>query len=191
MKKLVTFTLLVTLVSLPAFTVAASNIGLQAVGGRIGYIMPEGDIEDTIGLGLNADLGTLAENITLHGYLDYWGKSYKITNYEWNWSVISLAAIAKYHFNAGESQFKPYAGAGLGLNFNHWSSDYTGPDFGGIFNPDDFEASDTDTDLGIHLLGGAAYQLSEKMDGFAELKYTIAGNADYLGLWVGISYKLK
>ena len=175
---------LITIFACSSF--AKSEIGFNAVGGRIGFIMPEDPIDNTFGFGLNADLGTLMPNLTLHAYLDYWSKGYDVTYYEWSWSVIGLGAIAKYEF-AMEGNIKPYAGGGLGFNIGKWSSKYTGPTSPFLT---DVEASESETDIGIHLLGGAKMPLSPKMDGFAELKYTIDG-ADYLGIYVGVSYKLK
>ncbi len=170
---------------------AQTELGLNGVGGRLGYIMPEGDIENTLGFGLNADIGTFNETIKLFAYFDYWGKGYDAGYYKWNWSVINIAAIAKYPFET-QGNIKPYAGGGLGLAFNHWSSDYTGPAFDSpYYSSPDLKDSATDTDLAIHLLGGADMALTPQMDGFAEVKYTIAGNADYFGIFVGINYKLK
>jgi len=183
--------IVVFILSIPLISVAQTEIGLNGVGGRLGYIMPEGDIENTLGFGLNADMGTFNETIKLFAYFDYWGKGYDAGFYEWNWSVINIAAIAKYPFEM-QGNIKPYAGGGLGLAFNHWSSDYKGPDIDSPFyTTSDLEDSATDTDLAIHLLGGAEMELSPQMDGFAEIKYTIAGNADYFGIFVGINYKLK
>ncbi len=189
MKKSLITAVLLLIVALPLVTLAQTEIGLNGVGARIGYIMPEGDIENTLGFGLNADMGSFNKTIKLFAYLDYWGKGYDLGYWEWSWSVIDIAAIAKYPFET-QGNLKPYVGGGLGLSFNHWSSNYKGPS-SPYFSEKDFEASATDTEFAIHLLGGADMELSPKMVGFAEVKYTIAGNADYFGIFVGINYKLK
>ena len=177
------------IVLLTGISFAQSDIGLKAVGGRIGFIMPEDPIDDTIGFGLNTDLGTLMPNLTLHGYLDYWSKSYESdlgfgTNWESSFSILGIIALVKYHFEM-EGNIKPYAGGGLGLMIGTGKSEYTNPITGAKE-----EDSSSDSELGIQLVGGAAMPLSPELDGFAELKYNIDG-ADYFGIYVGVSYKLK
>lgn len=124
MKKLLFLTVALLMFTMSSF--AQLDLGFYGIGGRLGYIMPEGDIENTFGLGLNADIGSFNETIKLFAYLDYWGKSYDLGYWEWNWSVINVAAIAKYPIET-QGNIKPFVGGGLGLAFNHWSSDYTGP----------------------------------------------------------------
>ena len=171
-----------------SLSMAQTDIGLKGIGGKIGYIMPDGDIENTIGLGLIADLGQYNENISLSAYLDYWGKSYDVEYTEWSWGVISIAAIGKYAFESS-GNFKPYAGAGIGLDIGRSEWKYTGPTYGysGLI---DNSSSASNTDLAIHLLGGATMELSEGLEGMAEVKYTIGG-ADYFGIYVGVIYSLN
>ena len=160
----------------------------MGVGGRLGFVMPEGDIDNTLGFGLNADLGTLMPELTLNAYLDFWTKGYDVgAYYEWSWTSIGIAAIVKYQF-AMEGNMKPYAGGGLGFNISTWSSDYSGPTYPGWTG--DLDTSDSEFDVALHFLGGASMPLSPNLDGFAELRYTIDG-ADYFGIYVGVSYKLK
>lgn len=166
---------------------AQTDIGLKGIGAKVGFIMPEDPIDNTLGLGVVADLGKVSV-ARVFGYLDYWKKGYNEGTYwDWSWSVLSIGAIGKYYFES-KSDFKPYAGAGLGFDISMWKSEYTGPNYGYDFGA--LEASDSELDLAIHLLGGASYRLSPQMDGFAEVKYTL-GDIDYLGIYAGIVYKLK
>jgi opacity protein-like surface antigen len=186
--KNVALVLLVVALLVAAPVMAKSDIGLKAVGARVGYIMPEDPIESTLGFGAHADLGTLMPNLTLHGYLDYWSKSYdEGTYWEASYSVIGISAIAKYHFEM-DGNIKPYAGGGLGFNIGTAKAEYTGPTYG--YDLGDTDASESNTDLGLTLVGGAAMELSPSMDGFVELRYSTDG-ADYFGIYAGISYKLK
>lgn len=163
------------------------NIGFNGIGGKLGFILPEDPIDNTLGFGAVADLGSISM-VKVYGYLDFWSKSYsEATYYDFSWSVISIAAIGKYYFES-KSDFKPYAGAGLGFDISRWKSDYTGPDYGGLFS--NLNTSESNLDLAIHLLGGASYKLSPTLDGFAEVKYTVGG-IDYLGIYAGVLYKLK
>ncbi len=167
---------------------AQLDFGLKGIGGKLGYIMPDGNIDNAIGLGAVADLGTF-KMISLAAYLDYWGKNYSETSYwDFTWSVISIAAIGKYYFPM-EGSLKPYAGAGLGFDISSWKSEYKGPPTAYGFDINS-EASDSSFDLALHILGGASYALSPTLDGFAEAKYT-TGHVDYFGIYVGVIYKLK
>ena len=178
-------TLAVSVILLFGTTVfAQTDIGLYGIGARLGFVMPENEIDSTIGIGLNADLGTIMPNLALHAYLDYWSSGEEEDNYEYSWSAIGISAIAKYMF-AMEGSIKPYAGGGLGLEFANFSAEYDGP--GNEFFDGDFDESETD--LGIHLVGGASMMVNEKMTGFAEVKYTI-GEIDYFGIFAGIMYSL-
>lgn len=174
-------------VMLVVFQAGAQDIGLKGVGARLGYVMPDGEIENTLGFGAQADLGKYNDNISLGAFVDYWGKSYKVPNYEWSWSVISIAAVAKYEFEASGS-IVPFAGAGVGLDIGRSEGKYTGPS-NSFFNFDT-SVSSSDTDFAIHLLGGGKMEVSPTVDGVALVKYTIGG-VDYFGIYVGFIYKLN
>lgn len=166
---------------------AQSGIGLYGIGARLGYIMPEDPIESTLGFGAHVDLGTIMPNLTLHGYVDYWSKSYDELDYvESSFSLLGITAVAKYHFNVA-GNIKPYAGGGLGLNIGSAEAKYTGPYSDLVGNS---ESSSSDSELGLNLVGGAAMELSPTLDGFAEARYN-TGGVDYLGLYIGVTYKLK
>jgi len=190
MKKPYGILVVAILFSLTTLSFAQADISLKGVGGRLGFIMPtEGSIDNTLGFGLNADLGSITPNILLNAYVDYWAKSYDVGYYSWTWSNIGIAAIAKYKINM-EGSLSPYVGGGLGFNISKASGEYKGPEsslFGPYF---DTELSESTTDLAVHLVGGASMTLSPQMDGFGEVRYTIDG-IDNFGIFVGINYKLK
>jgi opacity protein-like surface antigen len=172
---------------------AQLNFGFNGIGGKVGLIMPEGGIDNAIGFGAVADLGTFTMSsvgdIALGASLDYWAKNYsQSSTWDWTWSVISIAAYGKYFFPM-ESSFKPYAGLGLGFDISKWKSEYNGPDPGFGFNSS-LDGSESNFDLALHLVGGATYKLSPTLDGFVEAKYT-TGGIDYFGIYVGVLYKLK
>lgn len=177
--------------SLTTLTFAQADINLKGVGGRLGFIMPtEGQIDNTLGFGFQANLGSITPKILLDAYVDYWAKGYDVTYYKWTWSTFGIAAIAKYKIEM-EGNIHPYAGGGLGLIISKGSGKYTGPQsslFGQYI--DNADVSNSSTDVAIHLVGGASMTLSPKMDGFAEVKYTLGG-IDNFGIFVGVNYKLK
>jgi len=181
-------TLLLTIVFLATGSLTAqSDIGLKGVGAHVGFVMPDDPMDNALGFGAQAALGTIIPDLHLSAFLDYWANSYDTgfgTDAEVTFSLLSIGALAKYHF-AMDGQFTPYAGGGLGLSIGTSKIDYSSEFFG------DMSESESDTELGIHLVGGAITPLSDTLDGFAELRYTLGDDVDYLGIWVGVNYKLS
>jgi len=148
-------------VTLGSNALAQNDIGFYGIGGKLGFVMPEGDGDNTIALGVISDLGTITPLIHLSASLDYWSVS--------NFRQISIGGTTKYLFPI-EGDIKPYAGGGLNLIF--WKAD-----------------SVSDTDIGIDFVGGVEKELSPNLIGFGEVKYHIDG-ADYIGLFAGVTYLL-
>jgi opacity protein-like surface antigen len=164
---------------------AETDIGFYGIGGKLGYVMPEGDIENTFGLGVQADLGTITEQVHLDAFVDFWSKGYDAGDFEWSWTNINIGAMAKYYFPVS-GNLNPYAGGGLGFAIGMWKTEYSGPANSYL---EDLDESDTEIDIALHLAGGAEMELSPLLDGFFEVKYTIS-EADYFGFWLGVMYKL-
>jgi len=162
------------------------GIGFKGVGAMVGYIDPEGGDNATIAFGGVVDLGFITPNIGLEADILYWSKSYGPTNAEWKVSSIGVSAIAKYYFAQQDQQLRPFAGGGLGFNRASASWEYKDP-----FTGHTEKESDSDTDLAIEIVGGAKYALSPQIDGFGELRYIIAGDWDYWGIFAGIVYNLS
>lgn len=160
-----------------------ADIGFKGVGGKIGFISPEGSIGSAIGFGGVADLGTITPVIHLSAYVEYWGKSDEEFNIKSKWSQITFGAIAKYYFPMESSKFKPYAGGGLGLVINKVTIEIPEIDIGfGVYGG---ETSVSSNDIGIRLAGGADFELSPGLNGFAEVSYNIS-DMDYFGVFVGV-----
>lgn len=167
---------------------AQSNVQFESVGAKIGYIMPDG-IDNTIGVNVNAGLGTLfTPDLHFSAFIEYWGKSYGDEGVaEWTWSSIVIAPQLKYLIPLEGSEFTPYAGGGLGFAITSW--DYESryeDDFPGFYDND---YSDSSTDIALFFLGGIEVPLSQNFNGVAELKYTIA-EADYIGIFAGVQFYL-
>jgi len=164
-----------------------TDFGFKSAGVKVGYIIP-GNIENTIGIGVLADVGRI-DIFSLQAYLDYWSKSYtEEMHWDWQWNIISLALVGKYSFQI-PGNIKPFVGAGLGFDISSWKSKYTGA-LSGSDTLMDQTSSESDFDLALHLVGGGSYTFSPQFEGFAEVKYT-TGGIDYFGIYIGIYYKLK
>ncbi len=185
MKKAVLWVVVVVvMMSFSRIGFAQADIGFKGVGARLGYVMPEDPIENTLGFGAQAELGTIMPNLALSAILDYWKKSYDVgTNSDYGYSEFVIGALAKYYFKMN-SAVKPYAGGGLGLVIGSSSWDYTN-----IFTGEKVSESESDTDIGIFIQGGAEYPISPNFTGFAELKYHLGG-IDYFGIFIGFNYML-
>ncbi len=181
MKRFFGYAILVVLVlafALPTY--AQTDIGFKGIGARLGYVMPEDPIDNTIGFGVQADLGTIIPEIHVGALIEYWKKSYDVGSASWSWSEFVIAPTAKYYFPV-QSEFKPYGGGGIGLSIGKWSEKY---DYAYLGQQ---EYSASDTKLGIFFMGGAEYEFNPNVTGFAELKYHMDG-ADYFGIFVGATY---
>ncbi len=163
-----------------------ANIGLMGVGAKVGYLDPEGDENSTFGFGGVADLGTIMPNVGLEAELLYWSKSYDEHGLDFSVSSISVAAIAKYYFKPEGEQLRPFAGGGLGFNRASAKSEFENP-LTGHTEKD----THSDTDLAIHIAGGAKYALSPQLDGIGEFRYVMAGDWDYWGIFAGVIYRLN
>lgn len=85
-----------------------------------------------------------------------------------NLTIIALNPELVYKFtNRNTTPWGFYIGGGLGINFVNWDND----DF-----PD--RGDDSDTDLGLNILGGMSRKLSDGNDFFVELKLGIADSPD-------------
>lgn len=182
MKKLFVLSLaMIMVLAISGF--AQMDIGFKGVGAHVGYIMPEDPIDNTIGFGAQADLGTVMPNLGISAILDYWSKSYgEEATGKFTFSEMVIGALGKYYFPMN-SQLKPYAGAGLGLAFGSSKVEYNDSFFGS------YSASSSSTDLALFAVGGAEYPFSPNLNGFAELKYHTNG-ANYFGIFVGFTYML-
>jgi hypothetical protein len=190
MKKIILFFAL-PLLCITLFPCFSNALGFEGIGGKVSLVMPEGNANNNIGLGVIADLGTILPQINaLKGEIsaEYWGDSYDVGYYEWSWSSISLNGTAKYHFPIG-GNISPFAGGGLGLIISRWSSDYKA-DLGYEWGVITGDLSDSDIDIGAHLVGGADIPLGSNLKFVAEAKLSFGGT-DTLQLSGGLVFKLK
>lgn len=161
-----------------------TRLGLFGIGGKIGYIDPAGPENSTLAFGGIIDLGTLTTNLGLEADFVYWSKSYGLLGATTEVSSFSLSVGAKYYFTPEGKKLRPFAGGGLGFSRASvkvqlvipWTNRTT---------------SASDTDFTAHAVGGLKYALSSSIDGFAELRFSIAGDYDYWGVFFGIIFKFK
>lgn len=138
--------------------VLAQGLGLQGLGGRLSFIDPE-NRGGTIGFGGHADLGEIIKNLVLYPSFEYWSKDRA--------SSFSINGDLRYYFpTSGNIEF--FAGGGLAISFVD-----TGPS--------------NETDLGLDILGGADFPVSDNLVATAKIKFLLSGE-DVLKLTGGITY---
>lgn len=168
----------------PALGQDAHGLGLYAVGGSLGYVKPS-DFGGTLGFGLRADIGEFGRGFVLFPEVGYWSVTAERTDYYGD-SVktreLTLALNAHYYLNP-QDRISYYIGAGAGL-FNSKvtaESDILG------------RASDLDSQssLGLQVLGGAERPVGAKARMFGELRYKVDGTIDLLQILVGLTIEVR
>lgn len=126
-------------------------------------------------------MGQIIPAIKLDAGIDYWSKTYDSgsiygTTWESTISAITIYGLGKYYIPVGDTPVKPYCGVGLGFVISKVSVDIPG-----------FSKSESDTDLGFRLVGGADYQISPNLKAFAEACYHSNGT-DFFGIFAGVVF---
>jgi len=169
-------------------SVAQVDIGFYGIGAKLGYIVPEDPIGSTVGFGIQARLGTFMPNLAFDPFLEIWKKGYDSQSNgidtDVSYTEYVLGASAKYFFPMTD-MIKPYAGGGLGFVISRSSWEWTNP----VTNEQE-DDSKSNSDIGLHILGGAEMEINDQFDGTFELKYSIDG-ADYFSVFLGAVYKIQ
>jgi opacity protein-like surface antigen len=161
------------------------RIDLFGAGGHLGFVSPEGGLGTAFAFGAHAVLGALAPDLILVPGLSYWSSSedIRLGTYrdDLSWSEFAINGDVHYYFPL-ETAANFYLGGGLAFIFR--SFDAT------IGSGDTAETvSDNDTDIGLNLVGGAEYELTPALIGFAQLRFKVDG-ADLAGILVGLTAKI-
>jgi opacity protein-like surface antigen len=177
----------------------AQSLGLNEVGGGVGYVSASltgasssGSTTESVGgfvIAVHANLGELAKDLSLVPEIQYWSASKDISG--GTWKLSDFAINANVHYNiAMEGAVKPYVGAGLG--FNSVSSTVTFPSYtvAGFTFPG-LTVSGSDTKIGINLLAGANYKMNDKMTLFLEPRYVLMSDFNHFMIKVGASFAMK
>lgn len=143
----------------------AQGINLKGIGGRLSVVDPEGT-GGTIGFGGHLHLGEVIPFLVLYPSLEYWSKS-SISSFTINGDV-------RYYFpTPGNIDF--FAGGGLAISF---------------ISIDLGNRDENDTDIGLNLLGGADFPVSENLVATAKLKYLVS-DRNVLKITGGITYLFR
>lgn len=176
-KRLVT--LMVMAVAMANAAWAGTNIGLRGIGGRAGFVFPDGG-DGTITLGAVADMGTWTDNLPWEFALTWWNsgeeRRYFGDKYDFSITDIALRSTIAYQFELDKGLYL-YPGAGLGVHFISLNHDYPGG------------YDDSDTELSLIILGGLQFPISGKWHGQTELQFDL-GDAEQTNLQIDFIYSL-
>lgn len=187
--------LAVAVVMLAVTAVSSAQLALKGVGGAIGFASVSfngGTSTESMSgflIAAHADLGEFAKDFSLVPDVEYFSTSKSVGGGTWKVSDFAINANAHYNI-AMEGMLKPYVGAGLGLNFFSTTAEATvnfGP-FGGVQT---YSATASATRLGINLLAGINYQLSDMLTLVVEPRYVIASDLNNFQIKAGLTYAMK
>jgi opacity protein-like surface antigen len=182
MKKVASL-LFLTVMLLLVVNVQAEGLDFRGIGGRLSLVKPE-NIDATIGLGVHADLGEIYPNIVFIPSIEYWKKGLGDSpGASSDVSAIQINADAKYMIPT-EGNLDFFAGGGLAIVRNKVSTDIESVP--GL----DLSGSATNTDIGLNLLGGLDYPLSETLDLNALAVFTISDGSVFR-ITGGVMYKFR
>lgn len=176
-----------------------NDIGFHGVGLTFGYVSPS-DLDPTIMFGANADLGTIAEKLTLVPSFLVWQSEAEVEGYGGRTTTLEVREIgllldAKYYL------YGDTYGASSGGS-NDWSSGgvadgglYFGGGLGFYFSDvtnESLYASDSEggSDLGFDFLFGYERMTSEKLYLFAEGRYKFNGFDSFQAV-VGFTFRIE
>ena len=185
MKKSVLFVL--PLLCLMIFPSISHSLGFEGIGGKLALVLPGDPMDNTIGLGAIASLGTIVPQINAlkaEASAEYWGNTYDFIGAETKVSYITFNGTAKYYFSS--TGMSPFVGGGLALILARSSVSWkTQPIYGNIT-----DSSNSDTDIGFHLVGGVDIPLGPGMKFVVEGKLAM-DEPDAIHIAGGIVVKLK
>ena len=151
------------LITLAAPARAAQEPIHTGFGPRIGFSSGP----DQLVFGGQLIIGEIAPNITFDPSLEFGFGDHQ--------TVITTNFDLHYHFDASASSWRPYAGAGVAVNFV-------------TFDSDTFGNKESETDVGGSLIGGASVPTKAGNRFFGELKLGLGDTADFK-LMVGWNFK--
>ena len=177
MKKIFVLMLVVFVLSL-TLPASASDMGLKRLGGKVGIIFPE-DLDMGFMLGAAADVGEITDNLNLVPLISYWNAGEEEGIFEVTVTNIQIGADVQYYI---ENVKGLYFGGGLSVNFKSATSKNTATNQ---------EWDNSETDIGIGLLGGYELPIGKTTTGFAHLKYNIISDLNTFAVVLGVWFDMK
>jgi opacity protein-like surface antigen len=168
-------------ISVSVFLCSSSAFAANYFTGKIGLYSPEEsflddgfNIEGAYGIDISGATGV--ENLALELGLGYYTADGDQPFFDLDVSVIPITATAIYTHDL-DGPFSLFGGAGLGFYYANVEVNSFGS-----------EEDDSEVELGFNLVGGGRYELNNRMDLTAELKYAAVSD-DIGGLFLNFGIK--
>ncbi|MFQ5675092.1 MAG: outer membrane beta-barrel protein [bacterium] len=157
----------------------AQQLGFNGVGGTLHFVKPE-DSNNSVGFGAHVDLGEVVKGLHLFPSIEYFNNKADVQDFfgtvEAEASVTSINGDVRYYFpSSGKASF--FAGGGVGLHLT------------GSTKVQGQKVGDSQSDVGLNLMGGVDVPMNEKivLTGFA--KFVVSDN-NGVKVGGGITYLL-
>lgn len=186
MKRLLAVAVAVMTVS----AVSSAQLAFRGIGGGVGYAsfsFNAGTSSESMSgflIAAHADLGEFTKDFSLVPDITYASTSKDIGGGTWKLSDFAINVNAHYNI-AVEGAWKPYVGAGLGYNSFSTTTEITLPFYG------TYSASASASRIGINLLAGVNYPLSDMLTLVVEPRYSIVSDFGNFQVKVGVTYAMK
>jgi hypothetical protein len=186
MKKLLSIVAVVAMVALTASNVFAVS-PVRSVGVDAGYVSPDLDGLETDGtwtLGLFADFGLPAANLTINPFVNYWNWSQSEGSVESNFRDFSMGANVKWTIPTASVKFQPFLAGGVGIHMLNASAEGSDPLFGAY----SYDVGDTK----IGFQGGAGFKVgvSQNANIITSGWYNVVEDVNHWSLRAGMAWNL-
>jgi hypothetical protein len=141
------------------------------MGLRIGAAFPKISFNTVFAAALDLDIAELAPNIRILPYLEFSRGAYGETDQQHDWRVFALGASAIRFNKTRYSTTQPFWGGGFGIAYGNSGQGMTG----------------NELDFALNALAGIRTRLAESLSLTLMAKYTLTGNMNYLGAWIGVN----
>ena len=146
----------------------------------VGYVAPN-DVDSTFWVTANYRF-RIMDRVLLEPEVGYWEKGddlpgFDVTVEDLNFGVNGILELG----GAGDTGLRPWVGAGLGLHRLKGVADFD--------EDGDDDAGGTDTELGIHLLGGFDFGLTDTFALYAAARFDIVSDLNQFKVYGGVRYR--
>jgi opacity protein-like surface antigen len=147
-----------------------------SLGFGVGLVKPS-DVDSTFWVTANYRF-RITDQLSLEPEVGYWKKSDDVPGVDVSIEDLNFGANAILAFPSRGGGLEPWVGAGLGLHR-----------LKGVVGVGDVDIDETESELGVHLLGGVDFGLSETFDLFAAARYDIVSELNQFKAYGGLRYK--
>ncbi len=165
----------------PCSIIYSQSYSVSSMGAKLGTVMPKLSTQNLFSIGIQTRVTPENPNWRLSPFFEYAVGDASTHQQTTHYQIFSLGASAVSLFELTYSKVSPYIGGGAGISFVHTEcEDNSEPN-----------SSIREFDLTLNAVAGLELQMRSNTIGFVEIKYVVAGETDYLGVWIGVMLSLR